>query len=103
MQQLTEYSFTRASRSRYAEAVSLLLDKNVFAVRLVRGEDFDKEVSVKSVQRAVSQLIRKRGRSAHTFIEDENAIVLSLWPEGEGPSRPTRKRKSSQRQAQPVY
>jgi hypothetical protein len=99
VQELTEYSFERASRSRFAKAVSLVMDENVFAVRLIRGEDFPDDVKIKSVQRAVGSLIRKRGRSARTFIESENAIILSLWPEGEAPSRPTRRRRSTQRQA----
>ena len=96
MQRLDSYEFKKPSTSKYAPVVKALVEDGVFAVRLVRGQDFGRDVTLDAVQGAVSQQVRNAGRRARTFRESDDALVVSLWPEGEGPRTP-RRRRSSQR------
>lgn len=93
MEQLQSFAFTKPSKSRYADAVAALVDNGVFAVRLRRGEDFPDGISMDGVQGAVSDQIRKRGKRARTFRESDDSLVVSLWPDGEGPRRSARRRR----------
>jgi hypothetical protein len=89
MEILDSYEFKRPSRSRYAPVVDALVNgvggKKVFAVKLKRGEDFPQASSISSVQGAISTQVREAGRRAKTFAESDDVLVVSLWPEGEGP------------------
>lgn len=91
MEKLTSYEFKRSSRSRYAPIVKALIDDGVNAVRIKRGDDFPDDVNMDGVQAAVSDQVRKRGRRARTFRESDDALVVALWPEGEGPRTPRRR------------
>ena len=86
MEILQSYSFKRKSNSRYAPIVKALVDDGHHAVRIKRGQDgWPAETSVETVQGAISQQLRNEGKRARTFREDDNTLVISLWPEGEGP------------------
>lgn len=91
MEKLTSYEFKKPSRSRYAPVVKALVDDDVVAVRMKRGEDFPGDVTMDGVQAAISDQVRKRGRRARTFRESDDALVVALWPEGEGPRTPRRR------------
>jgi|SRR4051812_5309144 hypothetical protein len=86
MKILTSYEFKRPSRSRVAPVVSLLVDEGVFAVHLERGDEIWRDSdNADSLKNTLSTEVRKRGRRARIFTESDDAIVVSLWPEGEGP------------------
>jgi hypothetical protein len=96
MRQLQEFDFdTRPSRSRYADAVSALVDDGVFAVELKRGEDFPANLALSSVQGSVSSLIRKRGKTARTRIVDKDTIVVGLQANGTSSRRRGREREAA--------
>jgi hypothetical protein len=83
---LQSYTFKKASKSRYAPIVKALVTDGHHAVRIKRGEDgWPTHTSVETVQGAVSQQLRNEGKRARTFREDDDTLVISLWPEGEGP------------------
>lgn len=87
MEILTSYEFKRPSTSRYAPVVNALVTDGAKAVRIKRGEDFPAEISMDSVQGAVSQEIRKAGARARTFRESDDVLVIALRGEGEAPRR----------------
>jgi hypothetical protein len=91
MELLQSFDFTRPSRSRYAPAVKALMEDRVFAVLLKRGEDFPADITMASVQGGIRDKIAKAGGRARIFPTEEGNLVVSLWPEGEGPKRPTRR------------
>lgn len=91
MEILQSYEFKRESNSRYAPYVKALLD-GATAIRLKRGRDFPADAGLETIQGGVSTLVRKEGRRARTFREDNDNLVVALWPEGEGP-RPRRARR----------
>lgn len=98
MEQLQSFEFKRPSRSQYAPVVKALVDDGTFAVRLVRGEDFPQGANIHQVQSSVRIAIEKAGARARTFVEYEedhsaNTMVVSLWRDGEGPKKPTRRRR----------
>lgn len=95
MEILESYSFTKPSTSRYAAAVSALVEDGHFAVKLKRGTDFPAEIGIEAVQGAISEQIRKRGKRARTFRESDDVLVVSLYGDGEGP----RRRRGARRQA----
>jgi hypothetical protein len=95
MEILRSYEFKKPSKSRYAPVVKALVEDGVFAVRLVRGTDFPSEATIDSVQGAVSQQVRNAGRRARTFAESLDALIVSLYPEGEGPRRRRTRAKAS--------
>jgi hypothetical protein len=94
MEILSDYNFQRPSRSRYAPVVEALIEKGIFAVKLKRGEDFPSDANINSVQGAISTQIRESpknttNRRARTWVEDPetaNVLIVSLYPEGEGPA-----------------
>jgi hypothetical protein len=105
MEILESYDFTRPSRSQYAPAVEALCpNKRASIVSLKRAEDFSEKADIRGVQGAVSDRMRKalekvpdlRGRRPRTFIESNDVIVISLWPENEGPRRRTGRRRERQ-------
>jgi hypothetical protein len=108
MEILESYDFTRPSRSQYAPAVEALChpdpNKRASIVSLKRAEDFSEKADIRGVQGAVSDRMRKalekvpdlRGRRPRTFIESNDVIVISLWPEGEEPRRRTGRRRERQ-------
>jgi hypothetical protein len=97
MEKLTSYEFKKPSTSKYAPVVAALVDEGVFAVRLKRGEDFGRDVTLDSVQGAVSQQVRNAGRRARTFRESDDVLVVALYPEGEGPRAPRRRQARRER------
>lgn len=99
MEILNEYDFKRQSTSRYAPAVKALVDDGAFAVKLRRGVDFPQDVRTDNVQANVSNLVRARGKRARTFVESDDVVVVSLWPDGEGPKQ---RRKAAKRSAAAV-
>jgi hypothetical protein len=87
VQILDSYEFKKPSKSRYAPVVKALVDDGAFAVRLERGVDFPADRSLDNVQGAISQQVRNAGRRAKTFAEPPDALVVSLYEEGDGPRR----------------
>lgn len=98
MEKLSSYDFKRSSSSQYDDISKALVDDGAVAVRLERGRDFPDDVKMASVQQGVRDTIKKRGRRARTFIEDDDHMVIGLYGEGEGP-KPPRRRRSATRQA----
>jgi hypothetical protein len=92
MESLTAYDFKRPSSSQYDDVAKALVDDGATAVRIKRGADFPDDIKMSSVQQGVRDVIKKRGRRARTRIEDDNHMVIGLWPEGEGPRTPRRRR-----------
>jgi hypothetical protein len=94
---LQQYAFRRPSTSQYAAAIEAIAhpdpNKRAFAVKLKRGEDFPVDAKTSTVQGGLSAQLRKaldevpelRGRRPRTFVESDDVVVASLWPEGEGP------------------
>lgn len=97
MEILETHDFKKPSRSRYTEAVDALCDKGAFAVRLTRGKDFPDNITAGSASGSVRQLIGNRGQRARCFIESDDALVVSLWKDGEGPK--SRKRAKAKQPA----
>src|SRR3954452_8261374 len=94
MKQLQSFDFdARDTDSPYDPIVKLLVEDGVFAVELSRGEDFDEDVKVGGLSNTLRGRIRKAGRRARIRIKSKDVIVVGLWPEGEGPKRPTRRRR----------
>jgi hypothetical protein len=92
MEKLDSYIFgRRPSRSRYAAAVTALIDEGTAAVLLKRGDDFDQAVDIQSVQGAISTQIRNRGKKARTERVDDNTLAVAL------DDRPARAPRSSRR------
>ena len=87
MEILKEYTFQRPSKSRYAQVVKALVHDGVFAVKLKPGEDFPAGQKVETVQGAVAGQIRKAGRVARTFTEEDGSVVVTLYKVGEEPKR----------------
>lgn len=94
MEILNSYEFRKPSRSQWAPVVKALVEDGNFAVRLKRGVDFPEDANLDTVQGGVSSQVRNAGRAARTFREGDDALVVTLRAEGEGPrrSRATRKR-----------
>jgi hypothetical protein len=89
MEILEEYEFRRPSRSRYEPVVVALCDDDAFAVLLRRGDDFPVNVTLDSVQGAVAQQVRLRGKRARTFRESDDVLIVSLY--ADGPARPRKR------------
>lgn len=87
MDVLNSYEFRKPSHSQWAPVVKALVQDGVFAVRLKRGVDFPQDANLDTVQGGVSSQVRNAGRRARTFREGDDAIVVSLYAEGEGPRR----------------
>lgn len=98
MEKLTSYEFRRPSSSQYDDVVKALADDEIAAVRVKRGDDFPESIKMSSVQQGVRDAVKKRGRRARTFIEDDDHMVVGLYPKGEGP-RTSRRRGNTTRQA----
>jgi hypothetical protein len=82
MEILEEFDFTaRPSRSRYADAVTALVDNGAHAVRLARGTDFPDNLKMDTVQSAVTTQIRKAGKRARTYKVDDDTLVVGLRPD----------------------
>lgn len=94
MEILNSYEFRKPSNSQWAKVVKALVQDGAFAVRLKRGVDFPQDANLDTIQGGISSQVRNAGRRARTFREGDDAIVVSLYAEGEGPrrSRATRKR-----------
>lgn len=93
MEILHNYEFKRPSRSRYADAIKALTEDGVFAVRLKRGEDFPDNVPMNSIQGGIKDAFKKTsGRSVKTHSEGDEAVVVTLQPEGHSPK--TRKKRA---------
>lgn len=91
MEKLENFDFTkRPSRSRYAPIVKALVEDGAGAVRLTRGEDFPQPLAIDAVQGAIADQIRKAGRRARTYREDDDHLVVGL---NHDPA-PTRRRAS---------
>ena len=90
MEILQSYNFQKPSRSQYAPVVKALLEDGAPIVKLKRGEDFPSDAKIESVQGAVTTQIRQapantNRRIARTFTESDDALIVTLWPEGQGP------------------
>jgi hypothetical protein len=95
MEILRSYEFKKKSTSRYAPVVKALLDGAV-AIRIKRGDpEWPEDAKLESVSGGISTLTRKEGRRARTFRENDDNLVVALWPEGEGPRAPRRRRRET--------
>lgn len=91
MKQLQSFNFDeRQTISRYDPVVKALVDDEVFAVELHRGEDFDEDSKVGGVSSQLRNRIKKAGRRARVRIVNEDVIVVGLWEAGKGPKRAQR-------------
>lgn len=100
MKILNDYSFHRPYNGRWVDVVKALMEDGVFAVRLERGEDFPEDKKIENVQNAITQQITKAGGHARTFVEDretKNVLIVSLWPDGEGPAKRAPKAKAAKK------
>lgn len=91
MEILQSYEFRKPSRSRYAPVVKALLEDGAPVVKLTRGEDFDQDAQIGSVQGAVSAQVRESPKNTdkrrpHTFVESDDVLIVALYPKGEGPA-----------------
>lgn len=92
MEILEEFDFdSRPSRSRYVAAMTALVEDNVRAVKLTRGQDFDADVQLASVQGAISTLARERFgvRVVTRRVGDDELVV------GINPNQTVRRRRKS--------
>lgn len=88
MKKLDSFDFkSRPTRSRYKEAYEALVEEEVGAVVLERGEDFPESAKLQNVQGGVSEHFRKRGKKVTTRTIAPDQVVVGL----EGDATPRRR------------
>lgn len=93
MEILENFDFDkRPSRSRYAPVVDALINNGVKAVRIRRGDpEWPNGTNIESIQGAVADQIRKRGKNARTHRETDDSLIVGL-NEKPAPARRRRER-----------